>query len=57
MGNYTCLYEYHSLSEDKDGHNHFCLAVWHCATAALHTEGGTTTEACWKGYNCLLVNK
>ena len=44
-------------AEDNDGHDWLCLAVWHCFTAVLHTEGGTDYEACWSDYKCGFVNK
>lgn len=40
------------LSEDNDGHDIWCLGfLWHCFITFLHTDGGTTNEACWENYD------
>lgn len=45
--------------EDSDGHATFCMAVWHCYTAMIHTKANQGNELvrCWKDYNCIMVNK
>lgn len=59
---YSCFYMHHQVNlqgencEDQDGHNGFCWTAWHCATAVMHTEGGTQREACWSNYNCMFIN-
>ena len=53
---YGCEYDYHKMTDDEYGHDWLCLAVWHCFTAMLHTEGETEVEACWADYHCGFVN-
>lgn len=40
---------------DRDGREAWCVAYWHCYTALMHTEGGTTDEKCLKNYACFLA--
>ena len=56
LGVYVCAWVYHEDYQDTDGHNGHCIAVWHCATAALHTDDGNEhvgQESCWKEYQCV----
>ncbi len=57
MVDYGCEYDYRKASDDNDGHDWLCLAVWHCFTAAIHTEGGTKYEACWSNHKCGFINE
>ena len=57
LKDYQCIYLYKHDSDDKDGHTALCLAVWHCFTAAIHTEGETKDEACWSDYRCVYINE
>ncbi len=40
------------LREDEHGHDEWCLFVWHCYTAVLHTESYVSYVSCWKDYHC-----
>ena len=51
---YLCMLNYRQHTEDRDGHNEFCAAAWHCYTAFLHTDNGSA-QACWSDYRCILV--
>ena len=54
---YKCIMANRTSFEDDEGHDVFCIAVWHCYTAVLHTDGGTEKERCWSDYRCVFVNK
>ena len=54
---YHCVFTWHDEIEDEDGHNTFCIAVWHCFTAALHTDSEEKKMACWSDYKCIFVNE
>lgn len=53
LTNYMCAVFYHQINEDEKGHNTFCLAVWHCFTAMLHTETESNEVSCMKDYRCI----
>ncbi len=44
-------------AEDENGHGGFCLGVWHCFTAFLHTDSDSDGVACLADYRCIAVNK
>ena len=44
-------------SKDEYGHYGICLAVWHCATAFLHTETDSKKVMCWSDYLCVAIDK
>ena len=60
---YNCVLNYvNEQIEDEHGHNMLCLTAWHCFTVTLHTETDNTQKpnergACWKDYDCVIVNK
>lgn len=51
----TCAFFYHQIVTDGDDHNSFCITVWHCYSAMLHTDAGKDKygTACWSDYNCV----
>ena len=58
--NNECAMVYNTNREDYKGHNDWCIAVWHCYTAALHTDPGENEDfktipqnTCWKDYRCM----
>ena len=42
---------------DEEYHNGWCIAVWHCFTASLHTASKEEDISCWSDYNCCWLNK
>ena len=44
-------------TEDENGHNGVCIAVWHCATITCHTESNSKNINCWSNYWCYIVSK
>ena len=44
--------------EDSDGHDEFCVTLWHCFTITCHTKANKSNEdvACWSDYNCVVLN-
>lgn len=41
-----------SLGDDPAGHENWCVAVWHCYYAAIHTSDANTATTCWSDYLC-----
>ncbi|MBR3316493.1 MAG: hypothetical protein IKG21_01545 [Atopobiaceae bacterium] len=52
---YMCSLVYHQRDfEDEYGHNGFCVAVWHCSSALLHTQSNSKDRFCWENYGCYM---
>ena len=44
--------------EDGDGHDAWCLTLWHCFATTLHTTSDEDNEkaTCWSDYRCMMFS-
>ena len=46
-----------SMPTDEKGHDGWCVAVWHCFTAMLHTDTDSPNVSCWSDFLCTWFSK
>ena len=49
------FYLFNGDLEDEHGHDTWCVTLWHCLSATLHTEANETEASCWSNYKCWFV--
>ena len=52
FADYTCMCNWNTKNEDENGHNAWCVTVWHCHVISMHTETNSKKVTCFTDYLC-----